>query len=95
MPSGTLSYKNTLLMEMIMSMTLTAAPREGVGGNIFQALGGAFKRWWVAYIAWRMEQAAIAHLNAMSDRELKDIGLIRSDIRRRVASCISVPYPTS
>jgi hypothetical protein len=29
------------------------------------------KRWWVAYITWRIA-AAIAHLRAMSDRELDD-----------------------
>ena len=36
--------------------------------------------WWVDYMTWRMEQAAIARLSSMSDRELKDIGLIRSNI---------------
>ena len=30
------------------------------------------KRWWVAWITWRIE-AAIAHLRAMSDRELDDV----------------------
>src|SRR5262245_34669318 len=30
------------------------------------------KRCWVAYITWRIESAAIAHLRAMSDRELDD-----------------------
>jgi uncharacterized protein YjiS (DUF1127 family) len=38
----------------------------------------------MAYITWRIEQAAIAQLWAMSDRELKDIGLTRSEITRAV-----------
>jgi uncharacterized protein YjiS (DUF1127 family) len=34
----------------------------------------------MAYIAWRIEQAAIAQLVSMSDRALKDIGLTRGQI---------------
>jgi len=34
----------------------------------------------VAYIMWRLEQAALAQLSAMSDRHLKDIWLTRSAI---------------
>ena len=40
----------------------------------------ACKRMWAAYLAWRVERAAIGQLRAMSDRELKDIGLQRSQI---------------
>jgi uncharacterized protein YjiS (DUF1127 family) len=40
----------------------------------------ALKRWWVAYMTWRIQQAAMLTLGSMSDRELKDIGLTRSDI---------------
>lgn len=46
----------------------------------------AVKRWWVAYLIWRIEQATIAHLKSMSDRELKDIGLTRSEIVHAVRS---------
>ena len=38
------------------------------------------KRAWVAYMTWRIERAAIDQLEAMSDRQLKDIGLTRSQI---------------
>jgi len=38
------------------------------------------KRWWIASLTRRIEEAAIAHLSSMSDRELKDIGLTRSQI---------------
>ena len=40
----------------------------------------ACKRMWSAYLAWRIEQVAIGQLRSMSDRELKDIGLQRSQI---------------
>jgi uncharacterized protein YjiS (DUF1127 family) len=32
------------------------------------------------FLRWRLEQAAIAQLSSMNDRELRDIGLQRSDI---------------
>jgi uncharacterized protein YjiS (DUF1127 family) len=40
----------------------------------------ALKRLWVTYNNWRTEQAAVAALQALTDRELKDIGLTRGDI---------------
>ena len=40
----------------------------------------AAKRSWLAYMKWRIERAAIDQLFQMSDRELKDIGLIRADV---------------
>jgi uncharacterized protein YjiS (DUF1127 family) len=39
-----------------------------------------FKRWWAGYRTWRAEQVAIARLYAMSDRQLRDIGIVRSEI---------------
>jgi uncharacterized protein YjiS (DUF1127 family) len=44
-------------------------------------IGQAIRRFWQALLRWRDEQAARAHLSAMSDRELRDIGLNRADIR--------------
>jgi uncharacterized protein YjiS (DUF1127 family) len=38
------------------------------------------KRWWVAYLTWRLQQTAIAQLKALSDRDLKDIGVRRCEI---------------
>jgi uncharacterized protein YjiS (DUF1127 family) len=38
------------------------------------------EHWWVAYLTWQFERAAIAQLWALSDRELEDIGLHRSAI---------------
>lgn len=50
-----------------------------------QALSGGFwaglRRWWISYLEWRVERLAAAQLYGMSDRELKDIGLNRSEIQ--------------
>jgi uncharacterized protein YjiS (DUF1127 family) len=69
-------------MEMIMS-TITSAPvaaRHMAAGPAGRRLVPPFKRWWMAYMTWRAEQAAVATLSALSDRQLKDIGLTRSGI---------------
>lgn len=40
---------------------------------------------WVNYLAtWRTHRLAIKQLNMMSDKQLKDIGISRSDIDRMV-----------
>jgi len=56
-----------------------ATPRS-ITGQWARKLVAALERWLAAYMTWRLEQAAIAELWAMSDRELKDMGLHRSDI---------------
>lgn len=73
------------LMEMIMS-TISSAPAGAhvTRGQTWPAAIAAVKRWWAAYMAWRIEQAAIITLSAMSDRELKDIGLTRPEITNAV-----------
>jgi uncharacterized protein YjiS (DUF1127 family) len=43
-------------------------------------MAAILKRPWEAYLTRRIEQAAITQLLSMSDRELKDIGLSRSQI---------------
>jgi len=68
------------LAEMIMS-TISSAPgalETRVGQSWTSRLGATVKRWCVAYIVWRIEQAALAQLYATSDRRLKDIWLTRS-----------------
>ena len=62
--------------------TISSAPTVVQGRGHFWAFGLAatLKSWWVAYMSWRTEQAAIAQLAALSDRALKDIGLTRSEI---------------
>lgn len=41
-------------------------------------------RCWAAYIDWRLHRMALAQLGTMSDRELKDIGLFRTQIEAAV-----------
>jgi len=42
------------------------------------------KTWWTSYLTRRIGRAAIIQLHGMSDRELQDIGLTRSQIERAV-----------
>ena len=58
----------------ILNRSDTAAERP------FQGLGETLARWWAAYIDWRLNRMALAQLGTMSDRELKDIGLSRTQI---------------
>jgi uncharacterized protein YjiS (DUF1127 family) len=69
-------------MEMIMSTTLetTASAPDLAGASWANGILASAKRAWVAYISWRIQRAAIGQLSAMSDRQLKDIGLTRSEI---------------
>jgi uncharacterized protein YjiS (DUF1127 family) len=78
-------------MEMIMSMISSTTTYRANARGIFQALANTLKRWCVAYVTWRMENIAIAQLRAMSDRELEDIGLTRSDIARAVTGARTQP----
>jgi uncharacterized protein YjiS (DUF1127 family) len=72
-------------MEMIMSTISSAPAPQGLPGqSLLVGPVAALKRWWIAYLTWRMEQAAIAHLWSLSDRTLKDMGLTRSEIPRVV-----------
>ena len=69
-----------------MSTISTATEREySAGGSIVGTVATALKRLWVTYITWRIERAAMAHLRSMSDRQLKDLGLSRSEIEGAVA----------
>jgi len=51
-------------------------PGQFWGRRLIAALGWL----WAAYLNWRIEQQTIAHLRSMSDVQLKDIGLVRSQI---------------
>jgi uncharacterized protein YjiS (DUF1127 family) len=43
-----------------------------------------FECWWSSYLTWQLERAATRQLGSLSDRQLKDIGLDRSEILRAV-----------
>ena len=55
-------------------------PPNSVNDTLLKSIGRTLVRWWVAYINWRLRQLAIHRLNGMSDRELKDMGVYRSQI---------------
>jgi uncharacterized protein YjiS (DUF1127 family) len=76
------TLQENTLMEMIMS-TIPSAPTAAQGAARYSWAGGlaaTLERWRAAYITWLIEQAAITQLWSMSDLELKDIGLTRSNI---------------
>jgi uncharacterized protein YjiS (DUF1127 family) len=76
------TLQGNTLMEMIMS-TIPGAPTAAHGAAQYSWASGlatTLKRWRAAYITWRIEQAAITQLWSMSDLELKDVGLTRSNI---------------
>ena len=67
--------------------TISSAPSaaQGITGRSWAGgFAATVKRLWADYMTSRIEQAAIAHLWSMSDRELKDIGLTRSEVTNAV-----------
>ena len=66
-------------------LSTPAVPQGMVGQSWGRKLVGALERWLLDYMTRRMEREAIAALSAMSDRELKDIGLTRSEIMGAVS----------
>jgi len=65
---------------MIMSQTLSAPIWAQTLTGQFWRLIGTPMRMWAAYLNWRIEQHTITHLRSMSDAQLDDIGLVRSQI---------------
>ena len=57
------------------------AMQHGIPGQSWAArVIVALKYSWTIYLTWRLEQVVVNQLCSMSDRELKDIGLDRSEI---------------
>src|SRR5262245_63127178 len=74
-----------IITEMVMSTTLHTPANATVRARSWgSALVGILSTCWVAYLTRRMERVAIMQLRAMSERELQDIGLTRSQIERVV-----------
>jgi uncharacterized protein YjiS (DUF1127 family) len=73
-------------MEITVRTTSSASSgRRAVALQLWVSeLSGALKRWQSAFKTWRSERAAINALSALGDRQLKDIGLDRSEITRAV-----------
>jgi uncharacterized protein YjiS (DUF1127 family) len=68
-------------MELIMSRISNRAMRDPVANPFLGGPGRALRRWWIAYINWRLQHSAIARLKSLSDRELNDVGLSRVQIQ--------------
>jgi uncharacterized protein YjiS (DUF1127 family) len=68
---------------MIMSATFGAPAAVGERAQA-KGLVASVRIWCVAHLTRRMERVAMAQLQAMSDRELRDIGLTRSEIEQAV-----------
>ena len=43
-------------------------------------LGRALRRCWLSYMDWRLQRLTIGLMSRMSDRQLEDMGLTRSQI---------------
>ena len=69
---------------MSMISGTSASSRSFFGNSWTSRSAAVLRRWWMAYLNWRLEQAAIAQLAALSDRELKDMGLRRCEIEGAV-----------
>ncbi len=57
-----------------------ATPSNRLTNQLFARL----QSWWLAYLDWCIERQATFQLEAMSDRELRDIGLRRCEIEGAV-----------
>ena len=60
--------------------TTPASSETFVGYPRIARLAAVLKRWWMAYLTWRLERTVITQLRALSDLELKDMGLSRCAI---------------
>jgi uncharacterized protein YjiS (DUF1127 family) len=85
------------LRKMIMSTISSIATQgESATANLAHLAWSTARGWWLAYLGWRVEHLMVARLRSMSDRQLKDIGVSRSQIefavrhgadRDRILSC--------
>ena len=65
-------------------MATTFGPPAARVRSLGNGLIATVKSRWMAYLIRRIERVAIIQLHAMSDRELRDIGLTRSQIEGAV-----------
>ena len=61
------------------TLSSTTARLQSVATQPSQLIAN-LRSWWVAYLDWRLQRQVILQLEALSDRELQDIGLRRCEI---------------
>jgi uncharacterized protein YjiS (DUF1127 family) len=80
--------------DMSVAFNMTASQGPGRRARM-REVAVALKRLWMAYITWRMQQAAALQLSSLSDRTLHDMGLTRSEIPRAVKRKAQLIAPTA
>jgi uncharacterized protein YjiS (DUF1127 family) len=69
--------------KIMRTLSSTTARLQSVATEPSQFIA-RLQSWWVAYLAWRLEREAALQLEALSDRELQDMGLRRCEIEGAV-----------
>jgi uncharacterized protein YjiS (DUF1127 family) len=79
---------NTMSEKTMRTLYNTTARLQSVATQPgqFSQLIANLQSWWLAFLDWRIQREAIFQLEALSDRELKDIGLRRCEIESAVMS---------
>jgi uncharacterized protein YjiS (DUF1127 family) len=65
-------------------MSMTSRAPAAAQPSWTALLRARFNLWKAAYCTWRIEQLAIQQLERMSDHDLRDIGVARSEITSAV-----------
>jgi len=68
----------------------TMGAQRSTAREFLGRLAGALKHAWDGYCAWRIQEATIACLRTLSDRQLEDIGLARSQIDCAVRGALRI-----
>lgn len=69
---------------MSMISSIPVGSQAGAAVSPFKTIGSALRGLWITYLERRLHRQAAAHLHGMSDRDLKDIGLSRSEIESAI-----------
>jgi uncharacterized protein YjiS (DUF1127 family) len=80
---------------MRMISSAPPAPQTMARQSWISELVALLERWRSTFQAWRIERAAIYQLSSLSDRQLKDIGLDRSQIMGAVRNRTTCGHPFS
>jgi uncharacterized protein YjiS (DUF1127 family) len=77
-------------------MIMSTLSNPTVQPDVFPAalsrrVAATVRRWWMAYMKWRLDDMAVRQLHSMTDRELKDMGVSRAEIDIRVRADDSNP----